>query len=177
MSQDIVVTVIVVSFLLLSWHWRPKQKAERWVWVLLAAFAFFGGWALWFGVYSEPGMEPDGYKLWKPTIFYWTLSFIMIAAPALGWGYPVKAIFGTFFALPNKQWRMMNWAFAALYVLLGSANLLFAFNSSEDEWIGFKFACMMNFLFLILFRVNFVWYPTLIEEIIKLYGRVKAFRS
>ena len=177
MSEAMVITFIVCSSLLLSWYWRPRQKMERWVWVMLTAFALFGGWALWFGVYAEPGREPGGYILWKPTIFYWALSSIMIVVPLVGWGYPVKAIFGTFFALTKKQWRMMNWAFAALYALLGCVNLLYAFDTTEDAWIGFKYACMMNFLFLILFRINFVWYPTLIEEAIRFYGRIKAFRN
>ena len=177
MSRAMVITVIVISALLLSWHWQSRNKKERWVWVMLIVFALLGGWALWFDVYSAPGQEPEGYLYWKPTIMYWTLTTIMIVVPALGWGYPVKGIFGTFFAISNKQWRLMNWAFAALYALLGCANLLFAFNGSEDDWVGFKYACLMNFLFLILFRINFVWYPTLIEEAIRLYGRIKAYRS
>jgi intracellular septation protein len=177
MTEKTLVTVIVSLALLLSWHWRARHKAERWVWIMLITFAIFGSWALWYGVYAEPGLEPVGYMFWKPTIIYWTLTLIMIVSPLLGWGYPVKAIFGTFFTLTNKQWRMMNRAFAALYALLGIMNLFFAFNTSEDAWIGFKYACFMNFMFLILFRINFVWYPTLIEEAIRLYGRIKAFRS
>jgi intracellular septation protein A len=174
MNQAVLVTLILCLALLVSWAWRPPRAPEGGVLMLLIAYAFLGGWMLWFALYSPLGQEPAALGPWKPTVMYWTLAGIMLVAPVLGWGYPVKAIFGTFFVLPKKQWRWINWGFAAFYALLGGVNLALAFNTSEDNWLGFKYACMMNLLFLILFRVNFVWYPTLIKVALDLYGRVTA---
>lgn len=174
MIQAAEVTCLVCVALLISWLWRPRQAVEPGVWMLLISYALLGGWALWFGLYSAQGQEPAGFVFWKPTVMYWVLAIILIAAPLLGGGYPIKAIFGTFFLLSNTQWRWMNGGFAALFALLGGVNLLVAFNLSEGNWIGFKYSCMVNVLFILLFRLNFVWLDTVSRVVIYLYGRAKA---
>lgn len=169
MTQAIAVTFLICAALFVSWLWRPRQAAEPGVWMLLIAYALLGAWVLWFELYSPSGQEPDGFAFWKPTVMYWTLSIILIMAPLLGWGYPAKALFGTYFAFSNKAWRWMNRGFAALCALLGGVNLLVASHASEGNWIGFKYSAMMTLLFLILFRINFVWLPILANIAITLY--------
>jgi intracellular septation protein len=175
MTLAVAVTFLICAAFFVSWLWRPRQAAEPGVWMLLIAYALLGAWALWFELYSASGQEPAGFMFWKPTIMYWTLSIILIVAPLLGWGYPVKAIFGTYFAFSNMEWRWMNRGLAALCALLGGVNLLVAFNTSEGNWVGYKYSAMINLLFLILLRMNFVWLPTVVNVAIKLYGRAIAF--
>lgn len=174
MTLALAVTFLICALLFVSWLWRPRQTAEPGVWVLLIAYALLGTWALWFGLYSASGQEPAGFVFWKPTVMYWTLSIILIVAPLLGWGYPVKAIFGTYFAFSKMQWRWMNRGLAALCALLGGVNLLVAFNTAEGNWVGHKFSTMIILLFLMLFRMIFIWFPTLTIVAIKLYRRAIA---
>jgi intracellular septation protein len=158
----------------IAWLWRPRQTAGPAVWTLLVAFAALGAWALWFGLYAHSA-EPAGFAAWKPTILYWTLAAIMIAAPLIGWGYPVKIIVGAYFALSNREWRWINMGFITMYAVMGGVNLWVASESSYKDWVGFKYACMMNLLIIVLFRLNFVWLPLLIEEVsVKLYRRASA---
>ncbi len=160
--------------ILIAWLWRPRQAAGPSVWTLLIAFGALGAWALWFGLYAHSG-EPAGFVFWKPTVLYWTLAAIIIAAPLFGWDYPVKIIVGTYFALSNREWRWINLGFATMYIIMGGANLWVASESSYKDWVGFKYACMMNLLIIVLFRLNFVWLPLLIEEVsVKLYRRASA---
>ncbi len=136
-------TALWVLALLIAWLWRPRQAPGPSAWILLIAFGALGAWALWFGLYAHPG-EPAGFAFWKPTVLYWTLAAIMIIAPLLGWGYPVKIIFGSYFALSNREWRWTNLGCATVYTILGGVNLLVASEASYNEWVGFKFSCMMN---------------------------------
>ncbi len=175
MTPAVVVTFLICAAFFVSWLWRPRQAVEPGVWILLIAYALLGAWALWFELYSTPFQEPSGFMFWKPTVMYWTLAIILIVAPLLGWGYPVKAIFGTYFVFPNQGWRWMNFGLAALWAVLGGVNLLVAFNTSEGNWVGHKFSTMILLVFLILFRMNFVWFPTMVSVAIKLYRRVIAF--
>ncbi len=168
------VTALWLLPLFIAWLWRPRQPVGPGAWALLIAFGALGVCALWFGLYAH-SVEPAGFTHWKPTILYWTLAAVMIAAPLFGWGYPVKIIVGAYFALSNREWRWINLGFTAMYTLMGAANLWVASESSYKDWVGFKYACMMNLLILVLFRLNFVWLPLLIEDVsVKLFRRVSA---
>jgi intracellular septation protein len=171
--SPVTATALWVLPLLIAWLWRPRQAAGPSAWILLIAFGALGAWALWFGLYAHPG-EPAGFAFWKPTVLYWTLAAIMIMAPLLGWGYPVKIIFGTYFALSNREWRWINLGCATVYTILGGVNLVVASEASYKDWDGFKFSCMMNLLFIVLFRLNFVWLPILADVSIYVYRRATA---
>lgn len=172
--ENALVIAAVASVLLLSWVWRPRQAMEPGVGLLLAVYVLLGAWALWFGLLAPDSHEPARFVFWKPTAVYWTLAAILIAAPALGWGYPAKAVIGTFFAFSNREWRWINLGFAALCAALGGFNLFVAFTASRGEWEGFKFGCLVNVLGLLLLRLTFVWLDTLVRIGAYLYGRARA---
>jgi intracellular septation protein A len=171
--SPVTVTVAWGLLLIIAWLWRPRRTADPSAAILLVAFAALGAWALWFGLYARSG-EPAGFAFWKPTVMYWTLAAIAMVAPLLGSGYPVKSIVGTYFALSNNEWRWINRAFAAVYLLLGGVNLLVAREASYGNWVGFKFSCMMYVLIIVVFRLNFVWLPILADVSVHLYRRVTA---
>ncbi len=173
MTEHMVVTGVVFLALLTSWLWRPSG-VERGVWLLIACYALLGAWALWFGVYAAPDQEPDGFTYWKPTVLYWVLAVVLVAAPLLGWGYPVQAILGTYFVLSPRVWSRVNWGFAAAFCLFGAINLLLVFKGSGGGWEGFKYSCMVNILFIVMLRLNFVWGEIVSRIVIYLYRRVKG---
>jgi intracellular septation protein len=167
-------TALWLTPLLFAWLWRPRQAPSPSAWALLIAFGALGACTLWFLLYAHTG-EPAAFAHWKPTILYWTLAAIMIAAPLLGWDYPAKIIVGAYFALSNREWRWINAGVAAMYAIMGGVNLWVAADASYKDWVGFKYACMMNLLIIVLFRLNFVWLPLLIEDVsVKLYRRASA---
>ena len=167
--------LLLASAFLVSWHWRPRKKMERGVRILLIFYALLGAWAIWFGLHAAPGSEPAQFVVWKPTVMYWVLSGVLIAAPPLGWGYPVKAVFGTYFVFSNSEWRWINLGFALLCALLGGLNLVIAFAYTKDDWTGFKWSCMVNVLAVFLLRLTFVWVDTLVRLAGYLHGRAKAY--
>jgi intracellular septation protein A len=174
MIQAIAATALAGAAFLVSWLWRPRQAMEPGVLVLLIAYALLGAWALWFGVVASPGQEPAAVHFWKPTVMYWVLAAIMIVAPPLGWGYPVKAVFGTYFVFSNREWRWINLGFAVLCTVLGTLNLVIAFQHSTDDWDGFKWSCMVNVIAVFILRVTFVWVDTIARIAKYLHGRAKA---
>ena len=160
--------------LLLAWLWRPRQALSPGAWALLVAFGALGVWALWFGLFAQAG-EPAAFAHWKPTVLYWTLAAIMIGTPLFGGGDPAKILIGAYFSLSHREWRWINLGLAAMYAVMGGVNLWVAADASYKDWVGFKYACMMNLLIIVLFRLNFVWLPLLIEDVsVKLYRRAAA---
>lgn len=160
--------------LLFAWLWRPRLTASLSAWLLSALFGVLGAWSLWFGLYGHHG-EPVWLAHWKPTILYWALALIMFVVPSLGAGYPAKIVLGTYFAFSNREWRWINGVLALLYLIMGTANILVAAQASYDDWVGYKYALMMNLLIIVLFRLNFVWLPILAEVAIHGYRHATAF--
>jgi len=171
--SPVTATVLWAVPLLVAWLWRPRRPASPSALILLVCFGALGAWALWFGLYAHSG-EPPGFAFLKPTVLYWTLAAVLMMAPLLGWGYPVKFILGAYFALSSREWRWINGGFATVYTLLGGLNLLVASKASYKDWDGFKFACMMNLLIIVVLRLNFVWLPILADVSIHLYRRATA---
>jgi intracellular septation protein len=175
MTWAVELTALAAAALMISWLWRPRQAMEPGIGILLFFYAVLGAWALWFGLYSAPGREPAAFLFWKPTVLYWMLSAVLIVAPALGWGYPVKAIVGTYFVFSNREWRWINLGFAVLCALLGGLNLVIAFGYSKDDWDGFKWSCMVNLVALFMLRLTFVWLDTMVRFAMYVHARAKAY--
>lgn len=173
MTMTVALTGVIAAFLFIAWLWRPRQGIAPGIWLVVIAYGLMGAWAFWFGLYA-PDEEPAGFAYYKPTVLYWLLATILIVSPLRGWGYPVKALFGTYFALSPKVWRWMNWSFAAGFVVLGGLNLLIAFTSSRGNWEGLKYSCLVNLLFMLLLRLNFGWLDTISRVFIYLYQRART---
>lgn len=157
-----------------AWWWRPRQPLAPGVRLLLAFYGVLGAWALWFGANSASVAEPAILVHWKPTVLYWGLGAVLLIAPLLGWGYPVRAVIGTYFVFSNREWRWINLAVAVVCAVLGSLNLVIIYFHTDDDWDGFKWSCMVNVIAVLLLRLTFVWVDTLARIARHLYGRVKG---
>jgi len=168
MSGAIGVTILLAAALALSWRWRPQHPPEGAARALLILYGLLGGWALWFGLFAQAGKEPEIIVLFKPTILYWSLALLSVAAPALRWGYPAKAVIGTYFVFTNPEWRWINRGFAAFLVVLGGLNVYIALTATRGEWEGFKWSCMVNVIAVVLLRVTFLWIDTIVRTAVHL---------
>ncbi len=175
MTFAIVVTLVIAACLVLSWLWRPRQPMEGGVRLLIMAYALFGIWSLFFSLFAADA-EPEFFAVWKPTFILWTLATVLIMSPFFNMGYPVKAVFGTYFAVSPRQWRWMNAGFAVLFSVLGGVNLLVAFNLSEGNWEGFKYSYLIVVMMIVLMRLNFVWAEIAARVVVYLYRRAKSLR-
>jgi len=176
MIRAALLTLLLGGALLLAWRWRPRAALEPGARLLLALYAALGLWALWFGLYAPPGQEPAALLIWKPTILYWSLSLVLLAAPLLGWGYPARAIVGTYFVFSTREWRYINLGLAAFTALLGGLNIYIAYSASLGGWEGFKYASMVNLAGIFLLRVTFLWLDALFRAVGYWVGRARARR-
>lgn len=158
--------VPVAGALALAWRWRPRGAIEPGVLLLLAVFAAFGAWALAFSLFAPAGLhEPEALAIWKPTILYWTVAFVLLVSPRLGWGVPAKAIVGTYFTFSSLEWRWINRGVAFFCAILGALNIYIATTDELGGWEGFKFASMVNVVGLLLLRLTFLWIDTLVRAV------------
>jgi len=176
MTAGLLISLVVGAALALAVRWRPRHPVAPGIWLLLACYGVLGAWALWFGQFAPAGQEPGALRLWKPTVLYGVLAGVLILAPLRGWGYPVKAVVGTYFVFSNREWHWINLAFAAFCVALGVLNLIVAYGYTQDDWNGLRFSCMMNLLALLLLRLAFVWIDLLVRVAVHMHGWINARR-
>lgn len=172
MIFDLVITGFIGLLLICAFLWRPR-KLDRYIWVMVAAYALMGVWALRFGLLGDTSAEPPWLAIWKPTILYWTLAVILLISPFLGWGFPVKAILGSYFVLSHRSWNLINWIFTGVLALFGTINIV-VYRYNPGNWDGFKYSFMINLMFLILLRLNFGWGMAFSRFFIYAYRRYKA---
>ncbi|HTT04353.1 MAG TPA: septation protein IspZ [Steroidobacteraceae bacterium] len=79
---------------------------------------------------------------WKPTIFLWLVALAAVGSVWMGPRPLAQRLLQPLVArseqLPRRAWLMLNWLWAAFYLLLGAANLLVADVASERTWVYFK---------------------------------------
>jgi intracellular septation protein len=79
---------------------------------------------------------------WKPTVFFWLLSVALLGSMWIGKQPLVQRLLGKALdgqvQVSDGTWRRLNLLWVVFYALLGVANLLVAFNTSEATWVKFK---------------------------------------
>jgi intracellular septation protein len=79
---------------------------------------------------------------WKPTVFFWLLSVALLGSMWIGKQPLVQRLLGKALEgqaqVSDGTWRRLNLLWVVFYALLGGANLLVAFNTSEATWVKFK---------------------------------------
>lgn len=81
---------------------------------------------------------------WKPTVFYWLVSICLIGSMWIGKQPLLQRLMSAALEgqgalqVSDTTWRRANVLCAAFYLLLGIANLLVAFNTSEATWVKSK---------------------------------------
>lgn len=84
---------------------------------------------------------------WKPTILYWLFSAGLLISQFFFNKNPMKALMEKQVSLPETIWSKINWAWAALFIVLGCLNLYVAFNYPEDTWVNFKLFGITGIMF------------------------------
>jgi len=98
---------------------------------------------------------------WKPTVFYWLVSVCLFGSMWIGQQPLLQRLMSAALEgqgslqVPDSRWRAANLMCAAFYLLLGIANLVVAFNTSEATWVKSKIA-FIAVLFVFTFA-QFFW--------------------
>lgn len=81
---------------------------------------------------------------WKPTVFYWLVSLCLLGSMWIGKQPLLQRLMSAALEgqgplqVPDSRWRAANLVCAGFYLLLGIANLVVAFNTSEATWVKSK---------------------------------------
>ena len=112
-----------------------RKKISGLQWITLAVWVIFGGMTLLF--------HNPIFIQWKPTIFYWALSLILIINRYTSKKPLLKRAMGDKIEMPDNIWGSMAMQWGIFLIVMGIVNLAVAYHFSMQTWIYFKlFGCL-----------------------------------
>jgi len=127
---------IVAAFVQVAGFWLKHRRFETMHLVTLAIIAVFGGLTL--------VLRNGVFIMWKPTVVNWLFAASFIGSHFIGDKTLVERMMGHAVELPRPIWTRLNIAWTVFFIAMGGANLIVAFNFSENTWVNFKLFGMMG---------------------------------
>ncbi|ORU89805.1 MAG: septation protein A [Cycloclasticus sp. symbiont of Poecilosclerida sp. M] len=155
------VVAIAASTLQVSFHWLKHRRFEQMHLSTLAIICVFGGATLYF--------QDETFIKWKPTIINWLFALACIGSQFIGEKPLIKRMMGSSIQLPSNIWLKLNMAWAAFFLVAGSANLYVMYHFDTDTWVNFKLFGMLGLttLFIIaqgFYLSRYIQLPELIDN-------------
>lgn len=93
---------------------------------------------------------------WKPTAFYWVISFVFLASQWIGTKTIVERLFGQAAELGREQWVKLNLMWVAFFIFAGCLNIYVAYSFSQPVWVKFKVFGLLGLTFVFVI-IQAVW--------------------
>jgi intracellular septation protein len=134
------VVVLVATLVQVTWMKLTGRRIDMMLWVGLALIVVFGGLTVWF--------HNQMFIMWKPSITYWLLGLVF-------WGsqtffhknIPRATLRSADIELPDTVAQRLNFAYVAVFALLGLMNLWVVY-FMRDYWVVFHTFVSTGLLFL-----------------------------
>lgn len=131
------------------------QLEKRVIWTAVAVVAF-GSLTLAF--------RNELFIQWKPTIFNWGLALVFMGSRwFMGKNLLEKAL-GNQLDLPAAAWNKLSNLWVANFIVVGTLNLVVAYNFSEAFWVSYKLYSSIGFTLFMSVVTMFIISPYLQNE-------------
>jgi len=97
---------------------------------------------------------------WKPTVLNWIFALVFLGSQFIGdrtiAQRMLEATVGNQFALAPRRWRQLNLMWIVFFLVCGLANILVAYNFSEEIWVNFKLFGLLGLTFVFII-IQTIW--------------------
>lgn len=83
---------------------------------------------------------------WKPTVLYWAIGLAYLGSQFIGEKNFIERLLGSAAELTEQQWRNLNQAWVAFFLVVGGINLYVAYSFNEATWVKFKLFGMLGLM-------------------------------
>lgn len=129
-----------ISIVQVAIHWIRHRQFQTMQLINLAIIVIFGG--------STLLMHNELFIKWKPTVLNWVLA-IMFGGSQLFTEKPViQRLLESNITLPKPVWSTLNIAWCIFFALMGTLNLVVAYNFNTNTWVNFKLFGILGLTFL-----------------------------
>ena len=144
-------TAIVATFVQVSLTAIVSRKVEKMHIITLILLVVFGGATLL--------LKDPVFIKWKPTAINWLFAIVFLGSQFIGKKPLVQRMMGHAIEISERSvWLKLNMAWIGFFIFSGVANLIVAFNFSEDIWVDFKLFGLMGLT--LIFVVGQAFYLT-----------------
>ena len=133
----LIATLLVLP---LQW-WLAGHLEKRLLWTSAAVF-IFGGATLFF--------KNELFIQWKPTVFNWGMSIAFAVSQFWGQKNLIERLMGSQIKIPRSVWRRICWVWVMHFAMVGTLNLVVAYQFSEATWVSYKLWSGIGFTLLIM---------------------------
>lgn len=130
-------TAILATFVQVALTALISKKVEKMHIITLILLLVFGGATL---ILKDPV-----FIKWKPTAINWLFAAVFFGSQFIGKKPLVERMMGHALEVTDSSvWVRLNLAWIGFFIFSGIANLVVAFNFSEDIWVDFKLFGLMG---------------------------------
>jgi intracellular septation protein len=122
--------IIVAVIAQTAIQWARHRKVSTMALISGALVLVFGGLTLL--------IHDKAFIQWKVTVVNWLFAAGFLATHFVGERTLIERMLGENIKLEQAQWRKLNFAWTAFFLILGAVNLYVAYNFSENVWVNFK---------------------------------------
>jgi len=83
-------------------------------------------------------LHDETFIKWKPSVLYWFFAIVLYATEVFWHKNIIRNLMQEQITMPDKIWRLLNFAWAAFFTLLGALNLYVATHYDTATWVNFK---------------------------------------
>ncbi len=154
-SATTVLIIATAAQVIITWI-LTRELEKRLLW-LLAAVSLFGGATLFF--------KNQIFIFWKPTAFNWVLALAFGSSHFIGERNLMERTLGSQIQLPAKIWTQLLWLWVGYFTLVGSLNLVVAYQFSEEFWVSYKLYSAIGFTLVLAIMTALLVAPHVPEEL------------
>ncbi|MES2604661.1 MAG: inner membrane-spanning protein YciB [Pseudomonadota bacterium] len=143
-------TVVVYGALLIK-----EKRLSRLQWLVVGAVIVFGS--------STLLLRSEDILKWKAPVVNWIMAAVFIGSQYFSSTNMAQTMFGQLARMPAQRWKILNFAWAGVFLLVGCANLFVAF-TFPDYWVDFKVFGSLAILLIASVGQIFYLYPYMENE-------------
>jgi intracellular septation protein len=130
-------TAIVATALQVAFTALISKRVEKMHIITLVLLVVFGGATLL--------LKDPVFIKWKPTAINWLFAIVFLGSQFIGEKPLVQRMMSHALEIDDSSvWKRLNLAWVTFFIFSGIANLIVAFNFSEEIWVDFKLFGLMG---------------------------------
>lgn len=133
--------LIIATLLQVILTWIITRRLEKRLLWMLAAVSVFGGATLIF--------RDQTFIFWKPTVFNWVLALAFAGSHFIGERNLMERTLGSQIELPKAVWARLLWLWVANFAVVGTLNIIVAYQLGEEFWVSYKLYSAIGFTLLL----------------------------
>lgn len=126
-ATAVAIGVLVIQF---AYCLIRYKKIETTMWINLVLLVVLGGATLI--------LHKSIYIKWKVSVVYWAFGLALLVTMWFAKKSLIKNIMGKQLSVPDNVWRVLTYAWATFFLIMGFVNMYVIYHYTTDQWVNFK---------------------------------------